>query len=290
MNHSNWAGNLQYHAQTIAAPATVAEAQSLVASTRKVKALGSRHSFNTVADTDGIHLTTTLLNLVEQIGEGFAVVQSGVRYGDLALALHAKGWALENMASLPHISVAGAVATATHGSGNRRQVLSAAVQAFDLITADGDLVHVSPETFGDRFPGAVVHLGLLGVVTRLWLKTVPSFSLRQDVFEHLPLESALNHYEEISASGESVSLFTTWSDQTEFTAWIKGGHFDGEAPKDFYGATPAEANRHVIGGLPPEPCTAQMGVVGPWHERLPHFRMEFTPSAGEELQSEYLVP
>ena len=213
-------------------------------------------------------------------------------YGQLCPYLHEKGFALHNLASLPHISVAGACATATHGSGIRSGNLATAVSALELVTADGDVLKLSRTRDGDTFLGAVVNLGALGVVTKVTLDIEPTFTMRQDVYEDLPLAQLADHFESIVSSGYSVSLFTDWQDKRIGEVWVKRRVEDGDAPEarpEFYGARLATRNLHPIAELSPENCTEQMGVPGPWYERLPHFRMGFTPSSGKELQSEYFV-
>jgi xylitol oxidase len=271
-------------------PSSVEEVQAMVTGASHVKALGSRHSFNHLADTEGLHLSLGRLNRVLSFTPDKVIVEGGIRYGELARVLEQHGMALPNLASLPHISVAGAVGTGTHGSGDTLGNLATSITAFDLVLADGRLMHVNPRSHGDQFHGMVVHLGALGVVVRLELRTQPTFAVSQRVFEGLSLDAAIENFEEVMASGYSVSLFTTWQTEAFDQVWVKSRVPD-DAPdrKELFGAKPAKAPRHPLRGMPAENCTAQLGNVGPWHERLPHFRMEFTPSAGEELQSEYLI-
>jgi xylitol oxidase len=220
-------------------------------------------------------------------------VESGMTYGQLCPYLHRQGFALHNLASLPHISVAGAVATATHGSGVTNGNLATAVSAIDVVTANGDVLTLSRAKDGDTFLGAVVNLGALGVVTSVTLDLQPSFAMRQDVYENLPLAQLMEHFEHIASSGYSVSLFTDWQNKRINELWIKRRIEKAdisETSPEFYGARLASKNLHPIAELAAENCTEQMGVPGPWHERLPHFRMGFTPSSGKELQSEYFVP
>ena len=286
----NWAGNLAYSATEVKVPTTVPEVQSLVARSPKVKALGSRHSFADVADTEGRHVCLDgLRSVVGLDAEARRVtVEAGIRYGELADFLAAEGWALPNLASLPHISVAGAVATGTHGSGVRLGCLSTSVVGLEIVLADGSLTSIRR---GDPdFEGAVVSLGALGVVVRLTLAVEPMYAVRQDVYDHLPFMSAIDRFDEVMSIGTSVSLFTTWADEGFDQVWVKRRHPAEELGRDRYGATLADAPRHPIRQMPAHNCTAQLGEPGPWHERLPHFRMEFTPSAGEELQTEYLLP
>ncbi|MBI3715593.1 MAG: FAD-binding protein [Betaproteobacteria bacterium] len=291
----NWAGNLAYTAAAFHQPETLAELQDLIAASRRIKILGSRHSFNAIADTDA-----DLVSL-NKFAPAFSLdhvrrtvtVPAATRYGTLSRYLHEQGWALPNLASLPHISVAGACATATHGSGDRNGNLATAVSALEMVCGGGELITLTRENDPQRFFGAVVGLGALGAVARLTLDIIPSFEIRQRVYENLPLAQLREHFDEIFSSAYSVSLFTDWRSTTFNQVWLKqrvdGEGGNGAAPQNFFGATPAAGPLHPIAGCPADCCTQQMGLAGPWHERLPHFRMDFTPSSGEELQSEYFV-
>jgi xylitol oxidase len=211
-----------------------------------------------------------------------------VRYGELAVELAKQHLALNNLASLPHISVAGAVSTATHGSGDDNGNLAGAVAALELVSSDGELRRFAR---GDaEFDGAVVGLGALGAVARLALDIEPAYEVGQWGFEQLPWETLVEHFDEIAASGYSVSVFSRWGQATE-QVWIKRRVSDGRDPlgAEFFGAPAASEHRHPILGLDPVHATPQLGVAGRWSERLPHFRMGFTPSSGAELQSEYIV-
>jgi xylitol oxidase len=212
-----------------------------------------------------------------------------VRYGELAVALASEGLALANLASLPHISVAGAIATATHGSGDANGNLATAVAALELVTSSGDVI---TSRRGDPdLDGIVVGLGAVGAVTRVTLDVEPEYEVRQRVFDDLAWDALLEHFDEITAGGYSVSLFTLWGERAG-RLWVKSRVT--EEPEDvrdeLFGARPATSERHPILDLDPVNCTPQLGVPGPWAERLPHFRMGFTPSAGEEIQSEFLLP
>ena len=292
---TNWAGNVAFSATRVHRPASVAELQRLVAAGACVRALGTGHSFSRIADTPGDLVSVAGLPKIMKVDAEAATVtvSAGVRYGELAPHLHAAGYALRNLASLPHISVAGACATGTHGSGNSNGNLATAVCAMEMITAGGDAVTMSREADGDRFRGAVVGLGALGIVTSLSLDIVPAFGIRQYVYENLPHEQLYEHLTDIFASAYSVSLFTDWRSPRIRQVWLKqrAGEYDPPTPGTrWYGALAADGPRHPVPGLPAANSTRQLGVPGPWHERLPHFRLDFTPSAGDELQSEYLLP
>ena len=293
---TNWAGNLRYAARGVAAPRDLDELRRLLADAElageRVRPLGTRHSFNDIADTDGLLVSTAALPADIEIDAERRLVRvsGGLRYGDLAVRLEESGWAVGNLASLPHISVAGAVSTGTHGSGDRNGSLAASVAAVELLTAAGELVTLRR---GDAdFDAVVVGLGAFGVVTYVTLDIEPSFQVEQTVYERLPLDAVLADLDAVTGLGYSVSLFTTWRDADVVDQlWLKRRpDRDRPVPAEVVGARPATGPRHPLPGVSAEHCTEQGGVAGPWLERLPHFRMGFTPSNGEELQSEYLVP
>jgi xylitol oxidase len=292
---TNWAGNVAFGARRFHRPSSVPELQHLVASGRQVRALGTGHSFNRLADTPGDLVSLAGLPRVIEVDTTNAsvTVGAGLVYGELAAELNAAGRALRNLASLPHISVAGACATGTHGSGEHNGNLATAVSAATMVTADGDLVTVSRDGDPDRFSGAVVGLGALGIVTRMTLDTLPAFEVRQYVYDDLPLEQVTGHFDEISGSAYSVSLFTDWRGPRFRQAWLKRRTdvMDSWAPEPrWMGGRLADGPRNPVPGMDPAQCTEQLGVPGPWHERLPHFRPELAPGSGDELQSEYLLP
>ncbi|MFD3521029.1 D-arabinono-1,4-lactone oxidase [Streptomyces sp. NPDC058653] len=275
-------------------PATLDALRAIIAGSPRVRVLGSGHSFNRVADTDGALVSIAGLDRgvdVDPVARTVRVA-GGVRYAELARAVHGHGLALHTMASLPHISVAGSVATGTHGSGDTSGSLATAVRTVELITADGEALTLDRETDGERFAGSVVALGTLGVVTALTLDLVPAFEVRQFVRTGVPLEVLEEHFDAVTSAAYSVSLFTDWSAPRFGQVWLKHRVDAGSDPSepDFPWGAPATEPLHPVPGMPATHCTEQRGVPGPWHARLPHFRAEFTPSNGEELQSEYLVP
>jgi xylitol oxidase len=293
----NWAGNYAYRAARRHRPETLAELQELVARSSQVRALGTRHSFNDIADTTEDLVSLERFDRVTALDRErrTVTVGAGIRYGTLCGYLHREGYALHNLASLPHISVAGACATATHGSGDQNGNLATAVTALEMVTSDGSLVNLSRERDGGQggpFAGVVVGLGGLGLVTALTLNIVPTYEVRQVVYENLPLARLEQHFEEITSAAYSVSLFTDWQGAHINQVWLKRRVEDNltESADEWFGATLARRDLHPLAHMSAENCTPQRGVPGPWHERLPHFRMEFTPSSGEELQSEYLLP
>jgi len=290
----NWAGNLEYSTGNVHYPKSVEEVQQVVKKCNNLTALGSRHSFNKIADNANNQVSLNNLNRMVALdaATNTVTVESGMKYGELAPYLHERGYALHNLASLPHISIAGAVATATHGSGMANGNLSTGVTGIEYINAAGDLVSLSKKKDGDLFNGTVVALGALGVVTKLILDLQPAFDMKQVVYRNLAMKELEKNFNEIMAGGYSVSFFTDWKNKNINEVWIKSRAENGNASAapELYGAKLATQNLHPIETESAENCTEQMGVAGPWYERMPHFKMGFKPSAGKELQSEYFIP
>jgi alditol oxidase len=282
----NWAGNVVFGAARIHRPSTRDELRRVVTGAAKVRVLGSGHSFNRIADTPEDLVNLAGLPAEADIDSGASTIRvsGGLRYGDIAELLHRSGYALPNLASLPHISIAGAVATGTHGSGVRNGNLATSVRSVELLTADGDELVLERSDAG--FPGVVVSLGALGVVTAITLDLQQTYDVRQHVYEELPFEAPLA---EVLADGYSVSLFTDFVAPRFTQVWRKA-RGSTTAPELLFGARAATKKQHPIAGADASACTEQFGVPGPWHERLPHFRLGYTPSSGDELQSEYFVP
>jgi xylitol oxidase len=294
-NPNNWAGNYAYRAARLHRARTIEQVQELVSRSSKLKALGTRHSFNDIADSPEDLISLEHFDQVLELDRErhTVTVEAGIRYGQLCQWLHREGFALHNLASLPHISVAGACATATHGSGDQRGNLATAVAAMEFVTANGEIVAFSREYQPEQFQGAVVGLGGLGIVTKLTLDILPTFDMQQDVYQNLPLSQLEDHFDKLFSSAYSVSLFTNWRNANFNQVWLKRQIPYGaslEMDSQLFGATLATRQLHPIEALSAENCTEQMGIRGPWHERLPHFRMDFTPSSGEELQTEYFIP
>jgi xylitol oxidase len=286
---TNWSRHHEYGASVLHRPGTIEQLQEIVAGAPRIRALGSRHSFSDIADSAEL-VTLEDLDPSIEIDEESETVSfcAGVRYGDLGVALQRAGWALRNLASLPHISVAGAVATGTHGSGDRNGTLSRAVAGLELVTASGELTSVSP--VDDDFDGSVVSLGALGVVSRLTLDIEPTFDVRQDVYNGLPWTELLERIDAITSRAYSVSIFTNWTGDTVGAVWLKSRTDAPQPPQSLYGAARSSVDQNPLPGLSAQNTTPQSGIRGPWLDRLPHFRFEFTPSNGDELQSEYIVP
>lgn len=285
----NWAGNVTYAATDLLRPTSVEQLQEIVAGRPVVRALGSRHSFSRVADTTGVLVATNDLDVPIEVRGDAVTVGSGTRFGELAVELHRRTRALPTLGSLPHISVAGAAATGTHGSGSASRCLAASAVAAEFVAADGSLVRLRQGEPG--FGGAVLALGALGIVTTLTLATVPTYDIRQDVWLDASLPRLLDRLDDVLDAAYSVSIFGTRRrpgvvDQI----WIKSAPGDEPFDGSSVGARPATVDMHPDADQDPANATPQLGTSGPWFERLPHFRLGFTPSNGDEVQSEYLLP
>ncbi|MGN7223479.1 FAD-binding protein [Curtobacterium flaccumfaciens] len=290
---TNWAGNVTYRASALALPTSVAELQQLVASTPRLTALGSRHSFNTIADTDAVQVALSDLPPVLDIDTSRRVVRvaAGMTHSQVAAGLEARGWALGNLASLPHISTAGAVATGTHGSGVRNPSLAQAVVGLDVVRASGEIVHVDASSPDGLLDAHRVGIGALGVVTAVELAIEPTFQVATTVHLDLPWDAVAAQFDQVMSDAYSVSMFTSFDDRGARQVWVKH-RVDEAAPTVDLVALGARAASGPVhpGENDPAGVTEQGGVPGPWSERLPHFRSSFTPSTGAEIQAEYLIP
>lgn len=286
----NWAKHVAFGAASMHFPRTVADVQEIVRSSAKVRAVGARHSFNAIADTTGALISLRALERRIDIDAQArtVTVDGGITYAELCPVLDAAGWALFNIASCPDFTVVGAVSTAIHGSGNANRNLAASVRALAIVTASGELRRFSR---GDTdFAGAVVALGALGVVIEMTLDLVPRFEMCQDVFHALPFERVADNFEALMGSAYSVSLFSQWTGGVVDQAWVK--RLAGATPPaaDFFGGRPAPADCSPVMGRDALGTTAQMGVPGPWYDRLPHARIGALAQVGTEVQSEYFLP
>ncbi len=290
MPEVNWAKNITFRAGTIHRPRTVDELQLAISRAKNIRALGTRHSFNDIADAAEIVSLEALETPTEiDAGTMTATAGAGVRYGILAREIEQAGLALHNMGSLPHISIGGATATATHGSGDRNRNLSSAIRTIELVTSDGDLLSVSR---GDPdFPGMVVHIGALGVVTRITFDLQPSYRVCQEVSEGLSWDALTESFDEVFGSAYSVSVFTSFGNEAG-VLWRKHRLVDGQEPDTIlrWNVRPAVQHRHPVDDLSGDVCTPQLLEAGAWCERLPHFRLDQVPASGAEIQTEYMVP
>lgn len=267
--------------------------QEVVAKSGKLRTVGTAHCFNEIADSN--HHQVSLQHLRSIVGIDYEAatitVEAGARYGDICQFIHNQGFALQNLASLPHISIAGACATATHGSGVRNPNLAASVISLEMVKANSEVVTLSRRKDGDRFFGMVVNLGGLGVVSKLTLQLKPTYNIAQHVYQNLPINECLENFHTIMESGYSVSMFTDWQGDAINQVWIKSKNSDSiHAETNFFGAKLAEENLHPDSRSAADTCTKQLSIPGPWYEHLPHFKVGAVPASGSELQTEYFIP
>jgi xylitol oxidase len=288
---ATWAGTHRFTAPQLVEATSIAQVQAVVRAGGRVRALGTRHSFTDLADTTGTLVTVLGLPARPVLDEPARTVTvgAGTMYGVLADWLQQRGWALHNLGSLPHISIGGATATGTHGSGIANGSLATAVAAIEFVDASGNLVTVSRAD--PDFAGYVVGLGGYGVVVRLTLDIEPTFQVRQDVYRGLPWDVVLADFDVVAAAAYSVSLFTDWCGPTLEQSWLKTrlGDGPGEMPATWLGAVRSSRSDARLVEATSDNLTAQAGRPGPWSQRLPHFRFDTGPSNGNEIQSEYFV-
>jgi xylitol oxidase len=286
----NWGGNYAYRATRLHRPATLDELRRVVAAAPHIRVLGTRHAFSDIADSaELVTLDALPANVVVDRDAGTVSFGAAMTFGGLATVLTCERLGLRNLPSTPHISVGGAIATATHGSGNANGNLATAVAELELVTSTGEIVTTRR---GDAdFEGLVVGLGATGAVTRVTLDAEPAYEVTQRVFEGLAWDALSEQFDAVFASGDSVSLFTRWGDVID-EVWVKRRVTSApqRPPADLFGARPATSEHNPVPGMDPANSTAQLGRPGIWSDRLPHFRIGFTPSAGEEIQSEYHLP
>lgn len=286
----NWAGNLLYNSKNYFQPETVEQIQQLVKSSKRIKTLGSRHCFNSIADCDETHLSLAKMNKMLAIDkdEMTATIEGGAQYSDFCVELNEAGFALQNLASLANISVVGACATATHGSGVNNQGLASSISKIEFVDGTGEIVTLNRQS--EKFKGAVVNLGALGVVTKLNLDIKRSFQVRQDLFENLSFEQLTENMDEITSSGYSVSLFTQFQKKSIRVMNIKRRIDENTTnlPKEFFGATATKESINSR-GFPETNRSPQMGKAANWYECLPHFKFSQELVQASEIQSEYYV-
>ena len=291
MAEFNWSENIEYRSVELRRPSSTEELQTLVAGASKVKALGTRHSFNRVADTDGLHVCLDQLDLDVSVDlEAMtATIPGSWSYSEVGKALDDAGVALKNMGSLPHISLAGATATGTHGSGSSNQILAAEISSIEMVTAEGSLTTI--DNAMPEFNAVAVGLGAFGVITTMTLDVVPAYQMRQDIYRVTSWDAFLKNLEEVMASAYSVQVHADFSSPDIRAIWQKSlvqTSDDGESVLTEVPATRWGAERLDIDEIDPGRITRL--IPGPWHERLPHFTPESSPSlGGDELQTEYFV-
>jgi alditol oxidase len=284
----NWSKNVDFNDRAYLQPESLAQLQELIGTNQKIRARGTAHCFNEIANTSSyaINLSQMPKTISVDAVKKSVLVAAGLTYGELAPILHAQGWALSNMASLPHISIAGSISTGTHGSGIKNQNLANQVLALDLVTAEGEIRHI--DRTNPAFNALVVGLGLGGVVYQYELKLEPTYGIRQVIYPDIPLDVLQRNFDQIMGTAYSVSYFTDWGSAQIGNLWCKFRDHE-VIPESVGGSTKADKKYHPIPSVDPVACTEQLGVAGDWHDRLSHFKLEFIPSVGEEIQTEFFV-
>jgi len=288
----NWAGNLTFSAKEYIEIDSISKLQSIVSKASGVKVLATGHSFNDIADTNQTQISIKNLSNKIEIDsiKKVVLVPAGMQYADVCRYLETKGWALFNTASLGEITVAGAMLTGTHGSGSNNPVLSDCVEGIEMVLESGEIFNISRED-SDEFFGFVISLGALGVFTKLKLKIVESFSIKQFVYENIGIQSISENFDDVFDKSYSVSYFSNWKKNSTGQIWMKfldNNNFP-QLPSVWLDGNIANANQHPVKVNDPSPCTDQMGVSGKWLYRLPHFKLDSSPASGDEVQTEYLV-
>ena len=288
----NWAGNLTFSAKEFIEIDNISKLQQVVSNSQGVKVLATGHSFNAIGDTkDTLISLKNLSNGIEIDSQNAqALIPAGMAYADAARYLESKGWAFSNMASLGEVKIAGAISTGTHGSGSNNGVLSTSVVGLEIVLGSGELLTID-QSNSEEFAGFVISLGALGVFTKIKMRIVPSFSVKQFVYENIGIQAVAENFDTVFNSAYSVSYFSNWAKNSTGQIWMK---FLDDSSSDnlsdnWLGANQAKAKQHPVKINNPDPCTDQLGISGKWLYRLPHFKLDSSPASGDEVQTEYLV-
>ena len=300
----NWAKTVYYN-HTIHYPKTVEEIQHILQYHAKIRVLGSMHSFNNITklpqEFNGVYISMSNMNQVIKCCRGERVtIQPGITFGELGEYLHERNFGFHNMASLPHITVGGAISTGTHGAGVFNGNLASHVMQVKLISADGKLrtyrIGQDPE-----FQHIPVSFGLAGIIVEIELDIVPDYDIQQCIYENLPFNTIKkSDYKTAFSSAYSFSIFTQWKNRKFTSIWAKyrlrkGRNGNEESIMiDCPDMNKIKPSSNKVHPLPGGDTSFVSGGIGknykePGYVGLPHFLMEGVPSQGEELQSEYFV-
>jgi FAD-linked oxidoreductase len=214
----NWAGNQRAETEVVH-PASAAEVADLLtaaaAAGRRVRPIGSGHSFAAIGRPEDLQLASGRLDAIGEIGDdGLVTVGGGTTLHRLNAELVRSGWSLTNLGDIDRQTVAGALATGTHGTGAGFGGLATQVRALELVTPAGELLRCDADRNSDVFSAARVGLGALGVVTAVTLQAVPAFALRA-VEGPGTLTAALEGFEELMTSTDHVEFY--WFPHTDVT-------------------------------------------------------------------------
>ncbi|ONM48154.1 D-arabinono-1,4-lactone oxidase [Nocardia donostiensis] len=208
----NWAGDQRCAPARIATPRDRAELTEVLAraadDNHRVRVAGSGHSFTDTCLTDGVLLNLSQMNRIVDIdsSSGLARVEGGLTLNAASAALHEHGLAFPNLGDIDVQTIAGATATATHGTGARLQNISAAIHSVELMLADGSTVEVDEQSDPEGWRAARVNIGALGVVTAMTLQLVPSFVL-EGIERPVPVDEVLADLDSYLDSNEHFEFY-----------------------------------------------------------------------------------
>src|SRR6266545_2461732 len=226
----NWTGDQRCMPETVERPRTRDELADAVRRAGErglsIHAAGSGHSFTEAALTDGAMIRIEALNRILDADResGRVRVEAGITLRDLSRALWDLGLALENLGDIDRQTLAGAISTATHGTGLGFRNLSAQVEALELVLADGSVISVSEKDHHDAYLAARVGLGALGVIYSVTLRAVPAFVMHR-VDSPRPLEETLAAVDELAERNEHFEFYV-WP-YTDTALLIERNRFEG---------------------------------------------------------------
>uniref|UniRef100_A0A915D0Y3 FAD-binding PCMH-type domain-containing protein n=1 Tax=Ditylenchus dipsaci TaxID=166011 RepID=A0A915D0Y3_9BILA len=294
----NWGGNFNFSTQDIKYPTTTAGVQQLVKECKgKIRPVGTRHSFSEIANTNDTLICLVHMNLILSVDPSVpsVTVQAGITYTDLIPFLQSIGLAIPMMASLGEISIAGAINTAVHGSGAGIGNLATQVLGLQMVLADGSVVQYSKGQNDTELAAATVGLGALGIVTQVTLQAQPTYNLAINVFENMDMSVLDTQLYNITHSGYAINMWSTFGtpgvlDQVWITTKVDSNGVNAYGNvSQLYGAPAATAQSSPIAALPPTYVVPQMGIVGPYYERLTDYDLGLSGQEGQQTQSEYYV-
>jgi FAD/FMN-containing dehydrogenase len=208
----NWAGDQRCRPAAIEQPSNREELAEIIAGARDrglpLRVSASGHSFSDIALTDGVMLRLERLNrvLAADRASGHVKVEAGIVLAELNRRLDELGLGFENLGDIDRQSLAGSISTATHGTGERFQNMSAQVEAIELVLADGSTLEVSTDSDADLASAARVGLGALGVIYAVTLRTVPAYTLNR-IDSPRPLAETLERLDELAAANDHFEFY-----------------------------------------------------------------------------------
>ena len=302
----NWSNNIEFTAKTaLEKPSTADELATLIRDTRRsVKVVGTAHSFNDIADTDGIQISlANFQNISIDPSRMMVKFGGGVTYISLIKALAAEKMALQNLPSLPHINVVGSVVTGTHGSGMQNQAMGALVSEFAFVDASGAQRRLTREHHEGEFYRYLHSFGALGVIYEMTMDIEPEYGVAKCVYQDVPWDFLKDKeaYNELNQRHEYISYFTDWKEEKMTSIWI-GSRYNPQnisyedllaqsyldtCPPTYLEGTLTQ-KIHPVPGRSSDPCVES--GYGMWNDKIYHFKPDKPPSSdGDEIQTEFFV-